>query len=43
MLGIGYLAIAAARTFSIVLDKSYAQSNIISLVIEIVFGIILVI
>lgn len=43
MLGIGYLAIAAARTFSIVFDKSYAQSNWISLGIEIVFGVILVI
>jgi uncharacterized membrane protein len=41
MLGIGYLAIAAARAFSMVFDKSYAQSNIISLVIEIVFGLIL--
>jgi len=43
MLGIGYLAIAAARTFSIIFDKSYAQSNLISLVIEIVLGAILVI
>jgi len=43
MLGIGYLAIAVARTFSMVFDRSYAQSNIISLVIEIVFGAILVI
>lgn len=42
MLGLGYLVIAAARSFSIVFDKSYAQSNIISLVIEIVLGIILV-
>lgn len=42
MLGIGYLAIAAARAFSIVFDKSYAQSNIISLIIEIVFGFLLV-
>jgi uncharacterized membrane protein len=42
MLGIGYLAIAAARTFSIVFDKSYAQSNLISLVTEIVLGVILV-
>lgn len=42
MLGIGYLAIAAARAFSVVYDKSYAQSNIISLVIEIVLGVILV-
>lgn len=43
MLGIGYLAIAVARIISIVIDKSYAQSNFISLVIEIVFGAILVI
>jgi len=43
MLGIGYLAIAVARAFSIVFDRSYAQSNIISLVIEIVLGAILVI
>jgi hypothetical protein len=42
MLGIGYLAIAAARAFSIVFDKSYARSNLISLVIEIVLGAILV-
>ncbi len=43
MLGVAYLGIAAARAFSIVFDKSYAQSNIISLVIEIVLGAILVI
>ena len=43
MLGIGYLAIAVARTFSIFFDRSFAQSNLISLAIEIVFGIILVI
>jgi hypothetical protein len=43
MLGIGYLAIAVARTFSIVVDKSYEQSNWISLGIEIVMGVILVI
>ena len=43
MLGITYLAIAAARAFSIVFDKSYAQSNFISLVIDIVLGAILVI
>ena len=43
MLGIGYLAIAAARTFSIVFDKSYAQSNWTSLGIEIVLGVVLVI
>lgn len=43
MLGIGYLGIAVTRAFSIVYDKSYASSNIISLVVEIVFGVILVI
>ena len=43
MLGIGYLAIAVARSFSILFDKSYAQSNIISLVIEIVLGAILIV
>ncbi len=43
MLGIGYLAIAAARAFSIVFDKSYAQSHWISLGIEIVLGVILII
>jgi hypothetical protein len=42
MLGYGYLAIAAARTFSILFDKSYASSNLISLAIEIVAGLILV-
>lgn len=42
MLGIGYLAIAAARLFSILFDKSYAQSNLISLVAEMVLGVILV-
>ena len=43
VLGIGYLAIAAARAFSIVFDRSYERSNWISLGIEIVLGIILVI
>jgi hypothetical protein len=42
MLGIGYLAIAVARTFSIFFDKSTDRSNLISLGIEIVLGIILV-
>ncbi len=42
MLGIGYLAIAAARAFSILFDKSYAQSNLISLAIEVVLGVILI-
>ncbi|OGO60884.1 MAG: hypothetical protein A2032_07455 [Chloroflexi bacterium RBG_19FT_COMBO_49_13] len=43
VLGIGYLAIAVVRAFSIVFDKSYARSNIISLGTEIVLGVILVI
>jgi hypothetical protein len=43
MLGIGYLGIAAARTFSIIFDKSTAQSNLISLALEVVLGVILVI
>lgn len=42
MLGIGYLAIAVVRLFSIFFDHASVQSNWISLVIEIVFGIILV-
>jgi hypothetical protein len=43
MLGIAYLAVALVRGISMVVDKSVVQSNIISLVVEIVFGIILVI
>ena len=43
VLGIGYLAIGAARAFSMLFDKSYAQSNSISLVTEIILGAILVI
>lgn len=42
MLGIGYLAIAVARLFSMFFDHSFANSNIISLIIEIVLGVILV-
>lgn len=42
MLGIAYLGIAAARAFSTVFDKSYDQSNLISLAIEIVLGFLLV-
>lgn len=43
MLGIAYLAVALVRAVSIVLDKSYVQSNYISLVTEILLGIILVV
>ena len=42
LLGYSYLAIAIARTFSIFFDRSFAQSNLISLAIEIVFGLILI-
>jgi len=42
MLGIAYLAIAAARIFSIVADQSYDSSNWISLGIEVLLGIILI-
>jgi hypothetical protein len=42
MLGIAYLAIAVVRAFSVVFDKSYDRSNLYSLAIEIVLGVILV-
>ncbi len=41
-IGIMYLAIALVRTVSMFLDKSVERSNIISLVVEVVFGVILV-
>ena len=41
-LGIMYLAIALVRAVSMFLDKSVVQSNIISLAVEVVFGVILV-
>jgi hypothetical protein len=41
-LGIMYLAIAVVRTVSMFLDRSVMQSNTISLIVEIVFGIVLV-
>jgi hypothetical protein len=42
ILGIVYLGIALARAFSILFDRSYAQSNLISLAVEIVLGLVLV-
>ena len=42
VLGIMYLAIALVRTVSMFLDRSVMQSNIISLIVEIVFGIVLI-
>ncbi len=41
MLGITYLAIGAARVVGIVVDRSTESSNLISLAVEIVFGVIL--
>ncbi len=43
MLGVTYLALGLVRAVSMFLDKSVVNSNIISLAVEIVFGIILVI
>ncbi len=42
MLGIVYLVIALARILGLVLDRSVERSNILSLVVEIVAGIILI-
>ena len=42
MLGITYLTIGAVRAVSIFMDKSKEKSNIISLVVEIIFGLLLV-
>jgi hypothetical protein len=42
MLGIGYLAIGAVRAVSMVIDRSVVQSNVISLIAEIVLGVILI-
>ena len=41
-LGIMYLAIGFVRAISMVVDKSIMQSNTISLIVEIIFGVILV-
>lgn len=42
MLGIAYLVVGLVRGLSMIVDKSVTQSNIISLVVEIIFGVILV-
>lgn len=41
ILGITYLAMGIVRAISIVVDKSAVSSNIISAVVEIVFGVLL--
>ena len=42
MLGIADLVIAVVRSASMVMDKSVERSNIISVAVEIIFGVILV-
>ena len=42
MLGITYLAVGLVRLVSMFVDHSIERSNIISLVVELVFGVILV-
>jgi hypothetical protein len=42
MLGIAYLGVGLVRAVSMWLDKSVVRSNVISLVVEIIFGVILV-
>lgn len=42
VLGISYLAMAVVRGISIIVDKSAISSNIISFVVEFIFGLLLV-
>ena len=42
MLGIAYLVVALVRSVSMVIDKSVMQSNIVSALSEVLFGVILV-
>jgi uncharacterized membrane protein HdeD (DUF308 family) len=42
MLGIAYLVVGLVRTISMFVDKSVERSNIISIVVEIIFGLVLV-
>ena len=42
MLGIAYLVIGFVRLVSMIVDKSVESSNVISLIAEVVFGVILV-
>jgi len=43
MLGIAYLGIGLVRFVSMFVDRSVERSNIISLVVEVLFGVILVV
>ena len=42
MLGIAYLVVGGTRAVSMLVDRSVVRSNIVSLVVEIAFGIVLV-
>lgn len=42
MLGFTYLVVAAVRGISMFVDDSVVSSNIISLIVEIIFGVILI-
>jgi hypothetical protein len=41
-LGIAYLVVAGVRTISMFVDRSIVQSNIISVIAEVIFGVILI-
>lgn len=41
MLGFTYLVVAVVRVLSMFIDKSVVSSNIISLIVEVIFGVIL--
>jgi hypothetical protein len=41
-LGIAYLVVAGVRTISMFIDKSVERSNVISVITEVVFGVILI-
>lgn len=42
LLGITYLAVAGVRTVSMFLDQSVVSSNLISIGVEVVFGVLLI-
>jgi len=42
MLGFAYLVVAGVRTVSMMVDRSVMRSNVISLVVEILFGVVLI-
>ncbi|MGW8224479.1 MAG: DUF4345 family protein [Anaerolineales bacterium] len=42
MMGIAYLVVAGVRTISMFVDKSVVQSNVVSVITELILGIILV-